>query len=78
LVTSEVLLVQAVSATARAAAVITANGAEAIRMGMNLTFPMALDYRRFNKARAPWPPECVAVNQAYWQADIGSADDACV
>ncbi|MVS97825.1 ubiquinol-cytochrome C chaperone [Devosia sp. L53-10-65] len=35
---------------------------------MNLTFPMAVDYRRDTWARAHWPPECVAVNLAVWQA----------
>jgi cytochrome b pre-mRNA-processing protein 3 len=39
---------------------------------MNLTFPMALDYRRDNKARALGPPECVAVNLAIWQAGNGA------
>jgi cytochrome b pre-mRNA-processing protein 3 len=38
---------------------------------MNLTFPMALDYRRGNEARAPWPPDCLAANSALWQAGNG-------
>jgi hypothetical protein len=39
-------------------------------MGMNLTFPMALDYRHDNKAAALWPPECLAANLSIWQAGI--------
>jgi hypothetical protein len=35
---------------------------------MNLTFPMALDYRRGDKRQ---PPECLAANPPFWQADIG-------
>jgi hypothetical protein len=35
---------------------------------MNLTFPMALDYRRGDKRQ---PPECLAANSPFWQAGIG-------
>jgi hypothetical protein len=35
---------------------------------MNLTFPMALDYRRGDKRQ---PPECLAANPPSWQAGIG-------
>jgi hypothetical protein len=34
---------------------------------MNLTFPMALDYRRGDKQR---PPKCLAANPPFWQAGI--------
>ncbi|HTM77096.1 MAG TPA: hypothetical protein VL133_05665 [Devosia sp.] len=34
---------------------------------MNLTFPMALDYRRGDTWQ---PPKCLAANPPFWQAGI--------
>ena len=72
LVTSAVLLVHAARVMAsRAAAASGAMEPEAVRRGMNLTFPMALDYRHGNKAATLWPPKCLAANLSIWQAGIG-------